>query len=133
MRRSEQRQQAVFALYRAGVLARAETELPANSRGFSRELVAGVEDHREEIDAHIARLSRGWDIKRIAALDLNIMRVAIFEMIYREDIPVEVSIDEAVNLAREYCGADAPGFVNGVLGSVARELEEAAAGEATTP
>jgi len=122
MRRSEQRREAVFALYRAGVLAKPQTELPANARGFSRELVAGVEEHRDEIDATISRLARGWDIRRIAPLDLNIMRVAIYEMLYRDDIPVEVAIDEAVNLAREYCGADAPGFINGVLGSVAKEL-----------
>ena len=67
----------------------------------------------------------GWELERIAPLERSIMRVALYEIRDRDDIPTEVAIDEAVNLAKEFCGADAPGFVNGILGSAARELEQA--------
>ena len=80
----------------------------------------GVEEHRVELDAEIARLARGWDLDRIAALEKSIMRVALYELHHRDDVPTEVAIDEAVSLARRYCGADAPGFVNGVLGTAAK-------------
>ena len=65
-----------------------------------------------------ARHARLFD--RIAALEKSILRVALYELRYREDVPAEVAIDEAVNLAKRYCGADAPGFVNGILGTAAR-------------
>jgi len=124
MRRSDQRRDAVFACYQRDVTGRPLEELVAGSRPFTRELAAGVEAHREELDALIAAHARGWELERIAPLERNAMRVAIFEMAHCEDVPTEVAIDEAVELAKEYCGADAPGFVNGVLGAVAREREE---------
>ena len=79
-----------------------------------------MEEHRAELDAEIARLARGWELDRIAALEKSIMRVALYELHHRDDVPTEVAIDEAVSLARRYCGADAPGFVNGVLGTAAK-------------
>jgi transcription antitermination protein NusB len=125
MRRSDQRRDAVFALYQREVTDRALGEMLDDAKPFTRELADGVDEHVEELDAEIARLARGWDLERIAPLERNIMRVALYEMRHRDDIPIEVAIDEAVGLAKEYCGADAPGFVNGILGSAARELEEA--------
>jgi transcription antitermination protein NusB len=126
MRRSDQRRAAVFALYQGEVIGRPPLDLlDPGARPFTRQLVAGVEDERASLDDEIARLSRGWELDRIASLERCIMRVALHEMRHRDDVPVEVAIDEAVNLAKEYCGADAPGFVNGILGSAARELEEA--------
>jgi N utilization substance protein B len=125
MRRSDQRRDAVFALYQREVTDRALGELLAGAKPFTLELAEGVAEHLEELDAEIARLARGWDLERIAPLERNIMRVALYEMRHRDDIPIEVAIDEAVGLAKEYCGTDAPGFVNGILGSAARELEEA--------
>jgi N utilization substance protein B len=115
----------VFALYQREVTGRALGELLEDAKPFTLELVEGVDEHVPELDAEIARLARGWDLERIAPLERNIMRVALYEMRHRDDIPIEVAIDEAVGLAKEYCGADAPGFVNGILGSAARELEEA--------
>ena len=79
-----------------------------------------MEGRRAELDAEIARLARGWGLDRIAALEKSIMRVALYELHHRDDVPTEVAIDEAVSLARRYCGADAPGFVNGVLGTAAK-------------
>jgi N utilization substance protein B len=122
VRRSDQRRDAVFACYQREVTGRPLEELLAGTRPFTRELASGVEAHREQLDAIISRHAKGWELERIAPLDRNLMRVALFE-IEHTDVPVEVAIDEAVEIAKEYCGADAPGFVNGVLGAAARERE----------
>ncbi|MBA2241046.1 MAG: transcription antitermination factor NusB [Solirubrobacterales bacterium] len=121
MRRSEQRRDAVFALYQRDVTGRSLDELLPSARPFTRDLTTGVDDHASELDSEIAARAHGWDLNRLAALDRNVLRVALYEIRHREDIPIEVAIDEAVALAREYCGAEAPGFVNGILGAVARE------------
>jgi N utilization substance protein B len=120
MRRTDQRREAVFALYQREVTGRELDELLNGARGFTRELAEGACERSGELDAEIARLARGWELDRIAPLERSIMRVALYEMHHRDDIPREVAIDEAVNLARKYCGADAPGFVNGILGAAAR-------------
>ena len=123
LRRSEQRRDAVFACYQRDVTGRPLDELLADdARPFTRELATGVEQHRAELDETIASHARGWDLERIAPLDRNIMRVALYEIGYRDDVPTEVAIDEAIELAKEYCGTDAPSFVNGVLGAAVREL-----------
>ena len=123
MRRSDQRRDAVFACYQRDVTGRPLDELLGKAQPFTRELAEAVESHREELDATIARHARGWALARIAPLELNVMRVALYEIEHSEDVPDEVAIDEAVEIAKEYCGADAPGFVNGVLGAIARERE----------
>ena len=125
MRRSDQRRDAVFALYQREVTGRPLAELLEGAKPFTRELAEGADAVIGQLDEEIGRLSRGWDLERIAPLERCVMRVALYEMRYLDDVPVEVAIDEAVNLAKEFCGADAPGFVNGILGSAARELEEA--------
>ncbi len=124
MRRSDQRRDAVFASYQRDVTSRPLDDLFArDAKPFTRELAEGVEEHLEELDALIARHVKGWSLERIAPLERNIMRVALFEIEYRDDVPTEVAIDEAVELAKQYCGADTPGFVNGVLGAAARDSE----------
>lgn len=125
MRRSDQRRDAVFALYQREVTGRPLGELLDGAKPFSRDLAAATAAQIPELDAQIASLSRGWELDRIAPLERCVMRVALHEMRDPGGAPVEVAIDEAVKLAQEYCGADAPGFVNGILGSAARELEEA--------
>jgi N utilization substance protein B len=122
MRRSDQRRDAVFALYQRDVTGRALDELLDGAKPFTRELAEGTDAELGALDTKIAELSRGWELDRIAALERSIMRVALHEM--REGLPVEVAIDEAVSFAKEYCGADAPSFVNGILGSAARELPQ---------
>ncbi|MGH2982935.1 MAG: transcription antitermination factor NusB [Solirubrobacterales bacterium] len=117
MRRSDQRRDAVFAGYQHEITGRPLEEMLEGAKPFTRELAEGVEANREELDGLIARHSRGWSLERIAPLERNIMRVALYEALHREDIPVEVAIDEAVELSKEYCGAEAPGFVNGILGA----------------
>lgn len=121
MRRSDQRRDAVFALYQHEVTGRPLEELLARAKPFTRELAEGTVARREALDEVIGEHSRGWSVERIAPLEKSIMRVAIHELTDRGDVPVEVALDEAVRLAKQYCGADTPRFVNGVLGAVARE------------
>ena len=122
MRRTEQRRAAVFALYQADLTGRPAPELLApNATAFSRELVEGVLGEREGLDELIERYATGWSLDRIAPLERSILRVALHELRSRPDIPAEVSIDEAVEAAKELCSAEAPGFVNGILGAVHRE------------
>jgi transcription antitermination protein NusB len=120
MRRTDQRRAAVFALYQHDVTGKAIDDVLAEATSFTRELVEGVDAHRGELDEEIRRLARGWTLERIAALERNILRVSLFELRHRDDVPAEVAINEAVDLAKRYCGAEAPGFVNGILGSAAR-------------
>ena len=121
MRRSDQRKEAVFALYQQEVTGRRLEELLGSAKPFSRELAQQVDAHRAELDELIARHSKGWALDRIAPLEASIMRTALYEALHSNDVPVEVAIDEAVELSKEYCGADAPGFVNGVLGAALAE------------
>lgn len=121
MRRSDQRRDAVFALYQHEVTGRPLGELLEGAKPFSRELAEGVEAGMPELDELITRHSKGWALSRIAPLERSIMRTALYEALHSDDVPVEVAIDEAVELSKEYCGADAPGFVNGVLGAALSE------------
>ena len=121
-RRTEQRRAAVVALYQSDVTGRPAPDLvDRGASPFTRELVEGVEAERGELDDAIERHASGWSLDRIAPLERSILRVALHEMRSREDVPVEVAIDEAVEAAKELCGADAPSFINGVLGAVQRE------------
>jgi N utilization substance protein B len=122
MRRTDQRRAAVVALYQRDVTGRPlEDTLERSAHAFTRELTAGVDAHKEELDALIDRFAEDWSIDRIAPLELNIMRVALYELLHRDDIPDEVALDEAIEAAKELCSAEAPAFVNGILGSVHRE------------
>lgn len=128
-RRSDQRRAAVFALYQADVTGR---ELGAvferDASRFTRALAHAAQDRGDELDAHVARHAKGWALERIAPLERAIMRVALLEMLHPDaapadtPIPPEGAIDEAVELAKTYSGADAPGFVNGILAAVRREM-----------
>src|SRR3954471_21574859 len=124
MRRSDQRRDAVFANYQRDVTGRPLAELLGEARPLTQELAEGVDAHREELDDIIAAHAKGWTVDRIAPLDMNVMRVAIYEM-EEGRVPHEVAIDEAVEIAKEYCGADAPKCINGILGAIVREREPA--------
>jgi N utilization substance protein B len=121
MRRADQRRAAVVALYQHEVTGRPlQDVMPRDASGFSRELVDGVLHEQESLDALIQRHSVGWPLDRIAPLERSILRVALYEMLHRPDVPDEVAIDEAVEAAKELCAAEAAGFVNGILGTVKR-------------
>jgi N utilization substance protein B len=122
VRRSDQRRAAVVALYQQDVTGRPLDELLGRDASlFTQELTEGVEVEREELDALIEKHAEGWTLDRIAPLERNILRVALHELLHRSDIPDEVAIDEAVEAAKELCSAEAPKFVNGILGTVQRK------------
>jgi len=127
VRRTEQRRAAVVALYQHDLTSRPIPELlDRDVRPLTRELVEGVQAERETLDALIAGHAVGWSLERIAPLERSILRVALYEMLHRPDVPHEVAIDEAVRAAKELCAAEAGGFVNGILGAVHRERAAAA-------
>ena len=91
---------------------------------YSVMLVRGVEEHIPEIDERLASISENWSVERMPIMDRNILRLAMFEMLYVDDVPTSVSINEAVELAKEFGGEDdSPRFVNGMLGRIARQME----------
>jgi transcription antitermination protein NusB len=94
----------------------------APARPYTRELFEGVEQSRDELDEVIEQNAIGWHVDRIAPLERAILRVGLYEIMHRPDVPDEVAIDEAVESAKLYCGAEAPGFVNGVLGGALRQV-----------
>jgi len=102
----------------------AENENENAEAEFIRDIGIKLVDNKETLDSLISKYSKGWSIVRISKIDLSILRVAIAEMLYRKDISKSISINEAVELAKTYGGENSPAFVNGVLGSVANEIEE---------
>lgn len=103
-------------------LLKARPECEANL-GYIRQIIDGVREHEQEIDEHIAKnLKKGWSISRISKASHAIMKLAIFEMKYMDDVPAKVAINEAVELAKRYGDDGDPNFVNGLLGSVYKEI-----------
>lgn len=97
------------------------TERPSSAqRAYIDTVVDGVANRAEELNAHIQKYAIGWDISRISRLARSIMQLAIFEILYVEDVPTGVAISEAVRIAKMYDGEDASSFINGILGSFAR-------------
>ncbi|MBQ1251933.1 MAG: transcription antitermination factor NusB [Firmicutes bacterium] len=105
-----------------------EKAVSPKERGFVMGLAAGVEEKREELDAFIIEHAKGWTIDRINVIEKNIIRLALYEIRYMDDIPYEVSVNEAIELAKEYGDDDAYSFVNGILDN-ARPPKKADAGE----
>ena len=130
-RRSDQRRAAVFALYQHELTGRPLDDVfERDAAGFTRALAHATSDHQDELDVLISRHAEGWALERIAPLERAILRAALLEMVHPElvegerPIPAEGAIDQAVELAKAFCGADAPAFVNGVLGAALREMRE---------
>ncbi len=130
MRRTEQRRAAVWALYQSDLLDRPLDEtFPCDAHAFTRALARLVRDRQPELDELISTHASGWSLGRIAPLERSILRVALAEMLYPQEVPGEApippegAIDEAVETAKRFCGAEAPGFINGILGAVLRERE----------
>ena len=128
-RRSEQRRAAVFALYQSDVTGRPlDDAFEPGAAAFTRALAHATADNADALDEQIGRHARGWTVERIAPLERAILRTALLEMLHPDlveaerPIPAEGAIDEAVETAKAFCGAEAPGFVNGVLAAVLREV-----------
>jgi N utilization substance protein B len=101
--------------------ANAEGGIEEEVRNFTSELVKGVAENSETIDAEIARYAANWQLKRMAVVDRNILRLGCFELMFREDIPPKVTINEAVELAKKYSDPEAAKFVNGILDKIQSE------------
>ena len=100
----------------------------AKARQFAEELARGVIEHHKEIDPLIAKHAENWEIDRMGTVDRNAMRIAVFEMLYRDDIPPVVSINEAVELAKAYSSVESGKFVNGILDRIRKEIDRPARG-----
>ncbi|MBQ9043607.1 MAG: transcription antitermination factor NusB [Eggerthellaceae bacterium] len=93
---------------------------------YAESLVRGVTEHLADIDERLASTSENWSVDRMPVVDRALLRLAVYEMVYVDDVPVSVAINEAVELAKAYGGEDESSrFVNGVLGRIARTMEEA--------
>jgi N utilization substance protein B len=128
--RRDQRRAAIWALYQSDLLGRPlEETFPRDAHAFTRELAGLVRRRQDELDRQISEHASGWTLERIAPLERSILRVGLAELLHgdevpgEEPIPPEGAIDEAVETAKQFCGADAPGFVNGILGAVMRERQ----------
>jgi N utilization substance protein B len=133
VRRTEQRRAAVWALYQSDLLGRPlEETFPRDVHQFTRALAELVRSRQPELDELISTHSSGWSLDRIAPLERSILRVGLVELLHPElvpgeqAIPPEGAIDEAVETAKRFCGAEAPAFVNGILATVLRERSAAA-------
>lgn len=127
------RRQAVFLLYQHDVTGLPLEDLERNTERdgtpidpFARAISEGVAVDTASLDALITGAAEGWTADRLAPLERNILRVAVHEILDWPDIPAAVSINEAVDLAKRYCQAEAPALVNGILGRIAAEQAEVA-------
>ncbi len=91
-------------------------------RRFTEELIRGVESNLREIDAFIQKYTDHWDVKRMGAVDRNVIRTALYEMLKRDDVPPIVSINEAVDIAKSYSSNESGKFVNGILDRALRDI-----------
>lgn len=128
-RRSDARERALYALYEAHNKSVAPSAVLAGyvvpADALTAELVTGVEAHRDRLDEAIAARAKGWTLARMPVLDLNVLRLAAYELAERPDVPVAVVIDEAVELAKRFSTDDSGRFVNGVLAALAKDLRPA--------
>jgi transcription antitermination protein NusB len=133
-RRRDARRTAVAILYQADLTGRRPLEVLEERRdlgqstglsAFAEELVRGVTERRDELDRVIGEYSEGWTVSRMASVDRTLLRVACYEILFRDDVPAAVAVDEAVAAAKELSTEDSGRFVNGVLGRIVRERAEA--------
>jgi N utilization substance protein B len=127
--RSDARERSLYLLYEAHSKGIAPTDALAlqvlEPDELTTMLVTGVETHRERLDAAIAAKAKGWTLERMPVLDLNVLRLASFELAERPEVPVAVVLDEAVELVKRFSTDDSGRFVNGVLSALVGELRPA--------
>lgn len=132
--RTAARQAAVQLLYTADIQEEDAEKLLAEGRclsdidplpDYALQLFMGVSDHQAELDEYLANTSENWALERMPMVDRAILRLAAYEMLYEDDVPISVSINEAVELAKAFGGEDeSHRFVNGILGRIAKQIEE---------
>jgi N utilization substance protein B len=98
------------------------SQLPVKPARFAAELVQGVADHRDELDRFLGDYAHGWTVDRMPALDRALLRISVFELLYRPDVPTAVVVSEAVELAQDYSTDESAGFVNGMLSNIAETV-----------
>ena len=91
---------------------------------YISEVINGISVKTAEIDSYISKYLKGWSINRIAKVDLAIMRIAVYEMLNRNDVPCAVAVNEAVEIAKKYAGDTSPSYINGVLANVMKEISK---------
>ncbi|NLG92787.1 MAG: transcription antitermination factor NusB [Clostridiales bacterium] len=137
MKRREAREQAFVLIFERS-FSHDTTEQIIDAAGlcgdiiiddFARRIAVGAEQNEEAIDALIEKNIRGWKMNRLSKVSLALLKMAIYEIMFEKDIPVNVSINEAINLAKKYGGADDAPYINGVLGSVVKDLGDKVARE----
>jgi N utilization substance protein B len=130
------RELALQALYQVDLLGGGDADRPSlalfwehfdpaadpETRAFARELVEGVRESQERIDTLIAGAAEHWRLPRLSRVDLNLLRLASFELIGRPEIPASVTLNEAIEIARRFGSEESAGFVNGVLDHIARQV-----------
>jgi transcription antitermination protein NusB len=131
-RRRQARRLAVDILYQADVLGRNPVQVLEERKGlgekipgFTEQLVLGVAERLEDLDELLGDHAEGWTVHRMAGVDRTLLRLACYEMLYREDVSAAVAISEAVAAAKSLSTEDSGRFVNGILGRIARERAEA--------
>ena len=124
--RREARERALALLYEAEAKGESGADVldaqPIAVEEFAADLVGGVADHVDDLDALIGRFAKGWVVQRMPRIDLTLLRMAVYELVHRPDVPQNVVINEAVELAKRYSTDDSGRFVNGVLASIATEV-----------
>lgn len=125
-RRRQARERALSLLYEAEVKeatpASVIDDLPVEPATFAAELVRGVGEHGEEVDGILRRFSHGWSLERMPAVDRALLRIGVFELLHRPDVPTAAVISEAVELASQYSTEESSRFVNGMLSRIAEEV-----------
>jgi len=94
------------------------------ARNYAQEILEGVSLTLQEVDDLISRCATNWRLNRLAVTDRNLLRIAVWEIVYRDDVPTQVAINEAIEIAKRYAGEDSPKFINGVLDAVRLALEK---------
>lgn len=124
--RREARERALSLLYEADLKDQSPEEivagLPLEPEAFVVDLVAGVGKHRDEIDEVLTRFAKGWTLERMPVIDRTLLRIGVYELAHRPDIPLGATISEAVELAKRYSTDDSGKFINGMLARIAEEL-----------
>lgn len=126
MQRREAREFLLTALYRCEFLPTTVEELfeesdPEDQRSYIETTFHGIRERQKEIDRMLGEKTIGWRFERLALLDRNILRIGAFELLYSDDVPPEVALDEAVELAKKYGTEQARSFINGILDRIWRE------------
>ena len=131
MNRTEEREQAFLIVFEkifrdddiAEIIEYAKEARECDDNEYVNDVAFGVYKNIDIIDKYISDNSKGWSIKRVSKVGLAAMRIAVYEMLYRDDIPVSVSINEAVELIKKYATVDDSAFANGILGTIARSIQ----------